>query len=57
MHDGHSEPTDGILTCLMPDGRRAWGKVSDPAAAATMIKEDVVGRTAMLRPDSEATIE
>ena len=57
MHNGHSEPTDGILTCLMPDGRRAWGLVKDPGAAAAMIKEDVVGRPVMLRPDSEATIE
>ena len=57
MHNGHSEPTNGILTCLMPDGRHAWGLVEDPDAAAAMTKEDVVGRTAMLRPDSHATIE
>jgi hypothetical protein len=41
----------------MPDGRRAWGKVTDPEAAAAMVKEDVVGRTAMVRPDNHATIE
>ena len=57
MHNGHSEPTDGILTCLMPDGRRAWGLVKDPEAAAAMVKEDVVGRTAALRPDSFSEIE
>jgi acetyl-CoA C-acetyltransferase len=57
MHNGHSEPTDGILTCLMADGRRAWGLVKHPDAAAAMLKEDVVGRTATLRPDSSATVE
>ncbi len=57
MHNGHSEPTDGILTCVMVDGRRAWGLVKDSDAAAAMLKEDVVGRTAMLRPDSSATVE
>ena len=57
MHDGHSEPTDGVLTCLMGDGRRAWGLVKDPEAAAAMTKEDIVGRPAMLGPDSRATIE
>jgi len=57
MHNGHSEPTDGILTCLMADGRRAWGLVKDSAAAAAMSKEDIVGRTAMLRPDRDAAIE
>ena len=57
MHNGHSEPTDGILTCIMVDGRRAWGLVKDPDAAAALLKEDVVGRTVMLRPDSAATVE
>jgi acetyl-CoA C-acetyltransferase len=57
MHNGHSEPTDGIFTALMADGRRAWGLVTDPDAVSAMTKEDVIGRTATLRPDSRADIE
>ncbi|HZR12523.1 MAG TPA: acetyl-CoA acetyltransferase [Acidimicrobiia bacterium] len=57
MHDRGGEPTDGILACMLPDGRRAWGTVKDPAALGAMEREETVGRTATLRPDGTATIE
>ena len=57
MHDGHSEPVDGILTLRMPDGRRAWGRITDPAVLLAMTKEDAVGRTVRVRPDSSAELE
>ena len=57
MHDGHSEPIDGILTCRMPDGRRAWGRIADPAILVAMTKEDVIGRAVTLGPDHDADLE
>jgi acetyl-CoA C-acetyltransferase len=57
MHGRHGEPVEGILTCLMPDGRRAWGRTIEPSALAGMIKEDIVGRPLTLTPEHEAHIE
>jgi acetyl-CoA C-acetyltransferase len=58
MHDRSGEPTDAILACLMPDGRRAWGTIKDDAATlGDMTTEEVAGRTVNLRPDSTATLE
>jgi acetyl-CoA C-acetyltransferase len=58
MHDRTGEPTDAILACLMPDGRRAWGTVSgDGSALRSMTTEDVIGRTARLTPEGNAHVE
>jgi acetyl-CoA C-acetyltransferase len=57
MHDGHNEPVDGILTLRMPDGRRAWGRIADPATLVAMTTEDAVGRPARVHPDSTADLE
>ena len=57
MHERSGDPVDGLLACVMPDGRRAWGTTTDPATLATMTTEEVVGRTARLRPGAEAVLE
>ena len=58
MHDRTGEPTEGILACLMPDGRRTWGTITDdPATLRAMTIEEVVGRTVTLRPDGGASLD
>jgi acetyl-CoA C-acetyltransferase len=58
MHDRSGEPEEGILACLMPDGRRAWGTIADdPATLRAMTTEEVVGRTAKLAPEGSASLE
>jgi acetyl-CoA C-acetyltransferase len=56
MHDRGGVPTEGIVACLMPDGRRAWGLVHDGDTLAEMTREEIVGRRATLTPDGAATI-
>jgi acetyl-CoA C-acetyltransferase len=51
MHDRDGAATLGIVACLTPDGRRAWGNVRAPAEAAAMTDDDPVGRKATLRAD------
>jgi acetyl-CoA C-acetyltransferase len=58
MHDRAGDATEGILACLMPDGRRAWGIVTDdPDALREMTTEDIVGRSGSLRPDGRAELD
>ena len=57
MHERSGDPVDGLLACLMPDGRRAWGSTTDADTLAAMTTEDVIGRTARLRPGAEAVLE
>ena len=51
MHDREGSPALGIVACLLPDGRRAWGNVRDPGAAKAMTVDDPCGRAADLHPD------
>jgi acetyl-CoA C-acetyltransferase len=51
MHDRDGEPALGIVACLLPDGRRAWGNAREPEVAAAMTVEDPIGRRATLRRD------
>jgi acetyl-CoA C-acetyltransferase len=57
MHDRTGGATDAILACLMPDGRRAWGRLTDPLSMDALSTEDVVGRSVTLSPDGQATID
>ncbi|MET0727474.1 MAG: acetyl-CoA acetyltransferase [Acidimicrobiales bacterium] len=56
MHDRDGNPERGILAGLVDDGRRAWGLTSDPATMKAMVAEDLAGRTATLREDSEVEL-
>ena len=51
MHDRDGSPALGIVACLLPDGRRAWGNVRDPGTAKAMTVDDPCGRAATLHPD------
>jgi acetyl-CoA C-acetyltransferase len=51
MHDRDAGPVLGIVACLLPDGRRAWGNVREPAALAAMTVDDPLGRPAKLHGD------
>lgn len=57
MHDRTGEATGGILACMLPDGRRAWGTVADAATLRSMETEETVGRSAVLQPDGTAALE
>jgi acetyl-CoA C-acetyltransferase len=49
MHERDGTPSLGIVACLLPDGRRAWGNVTDQAALKAMTLEEQCGRPAQLR--------
>jgi acetyl-CoA C-acetyltransferase len=51
MHDRDGSPALGIVACLLPDGRRAWGNVRDPGTAKAMTLDDPYSRPAMLHRD------
>ena len=53
MHDRDSAPEAAIVATLLPDGRRAWGTTSDPAALQRMITEETAGAAGHL--DTEGT--
>jgi acetyl-CoA C-acetyltransferase len=37
-------PTRGVIAALLPDDRRAWGIVTEPAALAELLTTDPIGR-------------
>jgi acetyl-CoA C-acetyltransferase len=54
MFSRDNEPESAIAACLLPDGRRAWGKSSDTAVAAAMCDGEWVGISVEL--DADATM-
>ncbi len=44
MHSRDGEPETAIATCLLADGRRAWGMSTEPGLAAAMCDGEWVGR-------------
>ncbi|MCU1394055.1 MAG: hypothetical protein JWM34_2483 [Ilumatobacteraceae bacterium] len=55
MHDRDGLPETAYAACLLADGRRAWGRSTDPALAAAMCVGEWVGRPATLAPDGTLT--
>jgi acetyl-CoA C-acetyltransferase len=51
IYDRDGSPSLGIVACLLDDGRRAWGNIRQPAALATMVADDPIGRPAHLSAD------
>lgn len=51
MHD-HTGPVEALLSALTPDGVRTFGRSKDPAAMASLMATDAVGRPMEL--DAEA---
>lgn len=50
-YDTDGRPAIGHTACRLPDGRRAWGNVTDPDIAAAMTREELCGRAARLAAD------
>jgi len=51
MYGADGAPEIGHAAVRLPDGRRAWGNVTDRAAAAAMTREEFCGRGARVRAD------
>jgi acetyl-CoA C-acetyltransferase len=51
MHSRDGEPETVIASCLLADGRRAWGTSTDASLAAAMCDGEWVARDAELSPD------
>jgi acetyl-CoA C-acetyltransferase len=51
MFSRESAPEQAIASCLLPDGRRAWGMSSDPALATAMCDGEWVGTSVDLGDD------
>jgi acetyl-CoA C-acetyltransferase len=51
MHDRDGQPERAIASCLLADGRRAWGTSIDAQLAAAMIDGEWVGRAVTLKSD------
>lgn len=51
MHTREGEPERAIATCLLPDGRRAWGTSGDVALATAMCEGEWVGTSASITSD------
>ena len=48
MHGRDGEPEQAITTCLLDDGRRAWGLSTDPGVMGAMSEGEWVGRQVAL---------
>ncbi|MEL6891542.1 MAG: acetyl-CoA acetyltransferase [Actinomycetota bacterium] len=51
MFDREQQPELAIASCLLPDGRRAWGTSTDPAITGAMCDGEWVGITVSLDAD------
>jgi acetyl-CoA C-acetyltransferase len=51
MHGRDGAPEQAIATCLLSDGRRAWGLSSDADVMAALTQGEWVGRPARLDAD------
>ena len=51
MHTRDGEPESAIATCLLADGRRAWGTSAEPGLAKAMCDGEWVGQRVLLTDD------
>lgn len=51
MHERDGSPQTGLISCLLADGRRAWGTSSDTDLLKAMTEREFCGRPAYLRGD------
>jgi acetyl-CoA C-acetyltransferase len=54
MHTRDGDPETALASCLLADGRRAWGTSADPALAAALCEGEWVGRSVVL--DAEGAV-
>ena len=50
MHDRDGAPEQAIATCLLADGRRAWGLSSDADVTGALVEGEWVGTAVTLAP-------
>ena len=50
MHDRESTPQKAIVSCLLDDGRRAWGSTTDSDAMTRFTTEETAGAPGHLDP-------
>ena len=50
-------PENGIVACLLDDGRRAWGTTRDDESLKAMTVDELVGRRATLATDGTITLD
>ena len=53
MHSRDGDPETAIATCLLADGRRAWGMSTEPGLAAAMCDGEWVGHAVQLTEAGE----
>ena len=53
MHSRDGDPETAIATCLLADGRRAWGMSTESGLAAAMCDGEWVGRAVQLTDAGE----
>jgi acetyl-CoA C-acetyltransferase len=56
MHERDGMPVLGIVACLLPDGRRAWGNVYETGLLKAMCEEEFCHRAARLRADGTVDV-
>jgi acetyl-CoA C-acetyltransferase len=56
MHSRDGAPEQAIVSCLLADGRRAWGTSDDGAVAAAMTHGEWVGATVTLTEDGSLLV-
>jgi acetyl-CoA C-acetyltransferase len=49
-------PVRAVVACRTPDGRRAWGNVTDTDHLAVLVTEEGCGLLGKLRPDGEVDL-
>jgi acetyl-CoA C-acetyltransferase len=51
MHDRDGKPETALASCLLEDGRRAWGSSNEPDTAEALCEGEWVGRRVSLKDD------
>jgi acetyl-CoA C-acetyltransferase len=52
MHDREGRPEQAFIACRTDDGRRAWGRSTDPDLAQALMSEEFAGRRVTIGPES-----
>jgi acetyl-CoA C-acetyltransferase len=57
MHDREGVPETAFASCLLPDGRRAWGSSTDTDLVNAMCHGEWVHRAAVLDSDGQLNVD
>ena len=55
--DRDGQPEKAFLAVRIPDGRRTLALITDPAAAAATVRDDIAGADVAIRTDGTATLQ